>query len=152
MFVAFIEPNRSFDYIHRDMHARMILYKLLIIKQNRRKVVRITLISIYSSSFSWNNERFTGVRQGVNLSPTFFSGFAYAEVNDLNNRISVWSTKPLMLLNADEAVRVSGKGTDLQLMLDIINNGCSRWRVIFNANKSKDQFTKKPVCFPQRRK
>lgn len=84
-------------------------------------------------------ECFTGVWQGNNLPPPLFSVFAnnlVAEVNGFDKRISVGDMKLSMLLYAGDTVRIEWKETDLQLMLDTINNWCSRWRVIVNTNKS----------------
>ena len=143
VFAAFVDLKRCFDYIDRDL----LLYKLLLNKINGKWYNSVK--SIYSSSSSCvrlndiTTDWFrcvTGVRQGDTLSPTLFSVFAndlVAEVNQMDRGIVVGDRKLSMLLYADDIVLIAESETDLQSMLDTVNNWCNRWRVIVNANKSK---------------
>ncbi len=143
VFTAFIDLRKCFDFIDRDM----MLYKLL--RNNIDGKLYGSVKSIYQHSVSCvriNNkctEWFdckTGVKQGDNLSPTFFSIFVndlVSEINDLDLGVTIGDSKLSMLLYADDIVFISLCEANLQRMLDCLNEWCKRWRVLINTSKSK---------------
>ena len=70
----------------------------------------------------------SGVRQGDCLSPTiFFSLFIddlVSEINSLQLGIDLKSTKPSLLLYADEFCFKANNEADFQAMLDTLHNWC----------------------------
>ena len=143
LYVAFIDLQKCFDFVDRDM----MLYKLLL--HNIDGKVYNSIKNIYQSSESCvrvNNKLTnwfrckTGVKQGDNLSPTLFSIFINDLVQDINNLnlgIELVDRKLSILLYADDIALIAKSPEDLQSMLDKLHSWCRRWRVLINTNKSK---------------
>lgn len=124
LYVAFIDLQKCFDFVDRDM----MLYKFLIINIDGK--VYNSIKNIYQSSESRIRingvltNRFdckTGVKQGDNLSPTLFSIFINdlaQEINNLDVGIDLVNRKLSMLLYADDIALIAKSTEDLQCMLN----------------------------------
>ena len=81
----------------------------------------------------------SGVKQGDCFSATVFSLF----INDLAleikllNRCVIANSKIIsILMFADDVVVLSETENNLQVMLNTINTGCNKWKVLINETKS----------------
>ena len=82
-----------------------------------------------------------GVRQGESLSPFLFSLF----VNDMEqelkdkgvNGISIDDLKLYLLLYADDSVIFSSTREGLQMGLGVLQDHCTKWRLLINTDKTK---------------
>lgn len=143
LYVAFIDLQKCFDFVDRDM----MLYKLLI--NNIDSKVYNSIKNIYQSSESCVQinghltNQFdikTGVKQADNLSPTLFSilinDFVH-EINNLDVGIELVNRKLSMLLYADDIALIAKSTEHLQCMLNKLHEWCRRQRVLKNTNKSQ---------------
>ena len=143
VFAAFIDLQKAFDFVDRDM----VLYKLLLNGVDGK--IYFALKSIYAGSESCvriNNmlsEWFScsiGTKQGDCISPTIFSIFIndlVADINALDLGVEIDNRKISLLLYADDIVSVASSENDLQKMLDTLSKWCNKWRVVINTDKSK---------------
>ena len=141
-YIGLIDLKKAFDCVDRDL----LLYKLLNAGINGK--IYESIKSIYShceTAINLNgyiSDFFPcnfGVRQGDCLSSTLFLFF----INDLilllrernvgirNNYFSIQS-----LLYADDLALVSESEQDLQNMLDVLSEWCTKWRMCVNVKKS----------------
>ena len=96
----------------------------------------VRINNILTDRFNYPNR----VKQGCNLSPTFFAIFVndlVQEINYLQLGIEINETSISMLLYADDIVLISDSPDNLQTMLNTMHNWCKRWRVLINCEKSK---------------
>ena len=142
-FVGYIDFEKAFDHVDRQLliyklskygvHGQML--KSLCMVYNCAKA-GVELNGLITNWFSIGK----GVRQGDPLSPTLFGLF----VNDLVDAIKQNSVgfkcsefDVQCLLFADDLALISENETDLQNMLDALNEWCYKWRMNINVKKSK---------------
>ena len=142
-FSVFVDMKKAFDWVDRDL----LFYKLLQNNINGRLYESIK--SLYCNSLSCINVNgnftpwFTttyGVRQGDVLSPTLFSMFINdlaIEINDLGLGIPVGNSVINILLYADDIVMLAENETNLQKMIDHLQDWCKRWRMMINKSKTQ---------------
>ena len=127
VYSTFIDLKKAFDFIDRDM----LLYKLLL--NNVDGKIYHSIKSIYaetSACIRINNTRTnwffckSGVKQGDNCSPTFFSIFVndlVKEINNLGLGVSVGDRRVSALLYADDIALISITEQDMQHLLDTLH-------------------------------
>jgi len=143
-FVGFVDMEKAFDRVDRNL----LFYKL------REKGIGGKLYncikSIYQDSkacVSLNGHLtpsfFTnfGVKQGDGLSPTLFNLYLNDLVSELKSRSRGVHLDDDMylqcLLYADDIVLISESEGDLQMMFDVINEWCKKWRMVINSGLNK---------------
>ncbi len=142
-FAAFIDMEKAFDWIDRDL----LFYKLL--SYNITGKFYRAVVSLYCNTMScvrlnqyitpWFNT-VSGVRQGDVLSPTLFAVF----INDLSTElkrlqvgIPIGDEYISVLLYADDIVLLAENEEALQKMLDALGDWSRNWRLKVNCCKSK---------------
>ena len=150
-FLCFIDYKKAFDSVDRNL----LLYKLSNIGVNGKMYGAIS--SLYSNPKSrvilqdYSTDFFdcpVGVKQGDCLSPTLFAIF----INDLAIEIkesgvgidlniediagNIEITLLNILLYADDIVLFAENETDLQLLLNIVEIWCQKWRLEVNLTKT----------------
>ena len=141
-FCAFIDFRKAYDCINRNLLWSKL--EKIGIRGKLFSAVKSLYASV-ASSVRVNNlttEWFDvtcGLRQGCCLSPLLFNLF----VNDLALRIkslgkgvSIDDELISILLYADDIVLMAESASDLQLMLDCLNEWCSSNSMMVNASKS----------------
>ncbi|VDI73582.1 Hypothetical predicted protein [Mytilus galloprovincialis] len=82
-----------------------------------------------------------GVKQGCKISPTLFLVYVndlVDEINSLNLGIPINESCILsILLYADDIVLLAPDEESLQMMLNVVNNWCSKCRLSLNFEKTK---------------
>jgi ssDNA-binding Zn-finger/Zn-ribbon topoisomerase 1 len=141
-FVALIDLEKAFDCIDRTL----LLYRLLcnnidgkVYKIIKRMYTNTTSCLKLNNIFTDWFEVTCGVRQGDNLSPTLFSLLINDLANyikQLNKGIKLRDDNISILLYADDMVLIAKNETDLQYMLDAMNEWMKKWRLKVNINKS----------------
>ena len=86
-------------------------------------------------------EQLVGVRQGCILSPCLFSLFI-SDLPDALERggacgVELRDLVVRILMYADDGALVAESAGDLQLMLDILREYCSKWRLLVNDDKTE---------------
>ena len=124
---------RAFDNVNRDM----LLHKLLCYNINGRIYFAIKSLYTNTSNCVQINNLFTdwfscnlGVRQGDTMSPTLFNiyiTYLIKELNANNQVIKLGNKHICILLYADDIGIIAKNEHNLQTMLDILNNWCSKW-------------------------
>ena len=142
-FVAFVDMEKAFDWVDRDL----LYYKLLsynvdgkfynVVKSLYRKPVAALRLNqnVLSDWFCTSS----GVKQGDNLSPTLFNILLNdlpQEINSLNKGIDLDGYLLSILLYADDIALIAGTEDDLQCMLDKLYSYCQRWRLKINTTKT----------------
>ena len=142
-FVAFVDMEKAFDWVDRDL----MYYKLLSYNVDGKfyNVIR-SLYSAPVAALRLNHNVLTdwfctssGVKQGDNLSPTLFNIFLNdlsQEINSLNKGINLDGYFLSILLYADDIALIAGSEVDLQCMLDKLYDFCQRWRLKINTAKT----------------
>ena len=142
IFCAFIDLEKAFDWVERDL-----LYLKLLRCGIDGKIYR-AIKSLYSNTLNsvrlngfmtdWFRSN-AGVRQGDSLSPTLFSIYINdlaTEIKASNLGVSVADEIISILLYADDMVLMASNESDLQAMLNILENWCSKWRVKISKAKT----------------
>ena len=81
-----------------------------------------------------------GVKQGCKLSPTLFSLYINDLANDIKQMhlgIDIDHQQLSLLLYADDIALIAPDAQSLQLMLNKLNEWCSKWRLSVNSNKTR---------------
>ena len=151
-FAAFIDFEKAFDWVNRDM----LLYKLLLNNIDGKIYNAIKVMYTNTEScIRLNNCKtdwfkcLSGVRQGDVLSTTLFSIFINdlaLDVKNTNIRIPVDSGKVSILLYADDIVLLAENEHDLQILLDTIFSWCKTWYMNVNEKKTKIVHFRKKNC------
>ena len=141
-YVAYIDAEKAFDRIDRDM----LLYKLLACGVHGKLYHSVK--SLYASSYNLINvnghfsEAFRskyGVKQGDCLSTTLFNIYAndlIDELNQCNSGLQLGDISISALLYADDLVLISSTEAGLQSLLDTVYAWCRKWRMTVNCSKS----------------
>lgn len=143
-FCCFIDMEKAFDWIHRDL----LLYKLLYLNIDGKiyrsvknflckteSCIEITK-SVRSSFFPITS----GVRQGDCLSPSLFSLYINDLVAHLKENcpsMKFGNAELNILLYADDMVAIADNENDLQLIMNEIHKWCNLWRLKVNIEKTK---------------
>ena len=141
-YVAFIDLQKAFDHIDRDLMLFMLLshgidgklYKVIKAMYSNTK----SCLKVNNLTTKWFDVR-CGVRQGDNLSPTLFNYFINdlaTVIKNLNRGVLFGKEKVSILLYADDMVLLAQNEFDLQLMLNSLHKWCVQWRVNVNCSKS----------------
>ena len=142
-FVCFVDFQKAFDWVHRDM----LQYKL--IRSGITGKLYKAIKSLYKSPVACvqlNEERTNwfptafGVKQGDNLSPTLFSLYVNdlaMEIKQLNLGIQIDDTNVSILLYADDIVLMAENEHALQKMLQIMWEWTQKWRLSINSEKTQ---------------
>ena len=142
-FVAFFDMQKAFDSIDRSL----LYYRLLSYGING-KIYR-AIKSLYNESKccmnlnGWLSDTFRcsyGVKQGDVLSPTLFNLYINdlaKTIKDSNIGIQLNDLNVSTLIYADDLVLISENESNLQKMIDIIKDWCSKWRLVVNVGKTK---------------
>ena len=146
IFAGFTDFRKAFNVINRDLlycalresgiHGRMLsLVKEMYTGTNN--IIRLN--DEFTDEFVSTN----GVLQGNNLSPTMFSIYINSLLLELRkNEIGVCidtSNKELVnvLAYADDIVLVAENEQDLQKLLKLVEDWCTKWRISVNKTKTK---------------
>ena len=155
LYCAFVDFTKAFDFVVRDV----LWYKLIKIgvRGKMLDIIRSMYTNVKSqvkhnkiiSDAFFSN---IGVRQGECLSPFLFSIY----LNDLEeeihlkgaNGIDIGMMKLYLLLYADDIVLFANSPTELQQLLDILQNYCTRYRLTVNTAKTKIMIFRKGGRIP----
>ena len=142
-FVCFVDAKKAFDTVHRDC----LWYKLMSlgIKGKILKAVQslytevqcVVKVNDYVTPFFDVSH---GVKQGCKLSPTLFSLYINDLANDIKQMrlgIDIDDQQLSLLLYADDIALIAPDAQSLQLMLNKLNEWCSKWRLSINSEKTK---------------
>ena len=143
MFACFIDMQKAFDWVDRDL----LFYKLISYNITGKIYWAIKSMYVNTQSCLQINEFFTdwfsvlnGVKQGDNLSPTLFALFINDLVNELDSLrygIQVGTYKINVLLYANDIVILAENETILQKLLDKLYAWCTKWKLEISQSKSK---------------
>ena len=135
--------QKAFDWVNRDF----LWYKLLV--HNITGKIYWAVRSIYNYNefcvkvntllSEWFKVS-VGVRQGDNLSPTLFGIFINdlaIEIKNMGLGVLCGTTKVSILIYADDIALIAENEKDLQKMLTKLEEWCTKWQLLLNANKSK---------------
>ena len=82
-----------------------------------------------------------GVKQGCIISPTLFSIYVNdlaKELEDMQCGLTIQEPMHIsVLFYADDIAIISESEGGMQQMLDILNDWCNKWRIVFIENKTK---------------
>jgi hypothetical protein len=142
-FVSFIDMRKAFDNVNYEC----LWYKLRKCGIGGRMFNAIQslyenvsyAVKVNGNLTSWFSIT-KGVKQGCVLSPTLFQIYIndlIEEINNSNCGVPVGEKNVGILVFADDIAVIARNENDLQLMLDIINNWCTKWRLCINPEKSK---------------
>ena len=141
-FVAFIDVQKAFDHINRDL----LFSKLLKFGIKGKMYFAVKSLLSFTDSCVRINNMYTeffnincGVRQGDVISPTLFSIFIndlVAGINEMNLGINIMNSVLACLLYADDLVIFAENESNLNIMLQFLNIWCSTWLVTINMKKS----------------
>jgi hypothetical protein len=142
LYACFVDARKAFDTVDRTL-----LWSQLIkcgIGGHMLRAVQ-SLYSGFECAVRVNNhlgswfQAKSGVKQGCLLSPLLFDIY----INSLGEAIEATlkgvkigdQTIPI-LLYADDVVLLSDNAYDLQYMLDVLHDWCTKWRMTINADKT----------------
>ncbi|VDI71128.1 Hypothetical predicted protein [Mytilus galloprovincialis] len=143
-FTCFIDAKKAFDSANREM----MWFKLMSIGINGKFLKGLQSLYVDVRYAVKVNGHMTdmfgvnmGVKQGCKISPSLFSVYVndlVDEINNLNLGIPINESCILsVLLYADDIVLLAPDEESLQMMLNVVNNWCSKWRLSLNFEKTK---------------
>ena len=142
-YICFVDAKKAFDTVQRDC----LWYKLMSVGI-KGKILN-ALQSFYTNvqCAVRINDYFTpliavsqGVKQGCKLSPTLFSLYINdlaSDIKQMNLGVDIDELQLSILLYADDIALIAPDADSLQLMLDKLQDWCSRWRLTVNSDKTK---------------
>lgn len=151
-FVTFIDFSKAFDCIDRKLLLHTVLHagiegKLYFVIKSLYKLTK-SCVALSNELSEWFITEL-GIRQGDNLLPTLFSIFINSlatEIKELNLGTSLGDFKVSILLYADDIVILAERPTDMQTMLNTVNNWCERNKMKINMGKTRImEFRKKGI-------
>ena len=142
-FAAFIDFKQAYDTINRDaLWTKLSRYGL------HGKILG-AIKGIYSSveccvrvnglCSDWFDVK-TGLKQGCIMSSFLFNMYIndlITSVNELRKGILIDGNCVSLLCYADDIVLLANNATDLQCMLDKVNEWCTSWQMTINVHKTK---------------
>lgn len=142
-YACFVDAKKAFDTVNRDC----LWYKLTALGINGKIFEAIhSLYDNVKCAVNVNGHMTSyldvalGVKQGCRLSPTLFALY----INDLAEDIKALGCgieldvgQLSLLLYADDVVLIAPTEDSLQLMLNTLNDWCSKWRLLINTDKTK---------------
>lgn len=142
-YVCFIDIKKAFDAINREC----LWFKLMQLGLHGNILNAITSLyddvqcalkvnDLISPWFPVKN----GLKQGCKISPTLFSIYINdlaKEINELQIGVNIDETCLSILLYADDIALIAPDEVSLQLMLNTVNDWCTRWRLTLNQGKTK---------------
>ena len=141
-FACMVDFAKAFDKTDREM----LLFKLLInglrgkIYQYIKAMYLSTkcCLNINTVLTDWFSTE-SGLKQGDNLSSTLWNIFLndlVDEINNLNVGIPIDDHMLSILLYADDMVLLAENEQNLQLMIQKLDEFCSKWRLTINVDKT----------------
>ena len=141
-FVAFVDMEKAFDWVNRDM----LMYKLLSYNVDGRFYLAVKALytgtlscvklnELYSPWF----ETYSGVRQGDCLSPTMFNLFIndlVQNVNALSCGVQLGANMISLLLYADDIALIAPDEEKLQCMINCLLEYCTKWKLKVSHSKT----------------
>ena len=144
LFRCFMDFKKAFDVMDRDLlFYRLVGYgitgrMLYLIRQFYSGSANMVCINgLLTESFISKN----GVRQGDNISPTCYSAFINELITELNTcgvgvKISP-GEKICVLAYADDIVLIGRRAEDLQILLNKLDDWCTKWCILINTAETK---------------
>ena len=143
IYTCFVDFRKAFDMVPRDL----LLYRLLemgidgkmysAIKSIYRKAsCSVRLNGSMSEWFDTNQ----GLKQGDNFSPTGFAAYLNPLISELKAAgigVKMGDINVCVLAYADDIVLCAENELDLQRLVDILCQWCSKWRLSINTGKTK---------------
>ena len=153
--ICFVDFRKAFDVTDRGL----LLYRLAVSGITGTVLSLIDQMYQNTTNILWLNGQYgdefkseNSLRQGDNLSPTLFGLYINSLITELKQSqcgVSIADTKVCCLAYADDIMLIGEDAWDLQEMLDILNDWCTKWRVMINVNKTKVMHIRKktvPRC------
>ena len=143
LFVCFVDFKKAYDLVWRDG----LFYKLIQIGFSSKFVK--TIMSMYESLSTCVflsdglSQTFTskvGLKQGCNLSPTFFNLFIndfIDNIKDIPNSPKLGDINVNSLFYADDLVLIAKSKEDLQLLINKLHAFSNKWFLEVNTSKTK---------------
>ncbi len=143
IFACYIDFRKAFDLLDRDL----MLYRFLeygidgkfydaIKGIYHRAFCAVKINGILSDWF----ESTLGTKQGDNLSPNCFSMYLNPLLTELKATgigVSIENSIISVLAYADDLVLIAENENDLQTLINIVQDWCSKWRLSVNIDKTK---------------
>lgn len=142
-YVCFVDAKKAFDTVQRDC----LWYKLIslgikgkVLKAVQSLYTDVQCVVKVNNYVTPSLRVPQGVKQGCKLSPTLFSLYINdlaAEIKQMNLGIDIGELQLSILLYADDIALIAPDADSLQLMLNRLNEWCSKWRLSVNSDKTK---------------
>ena len=144
-YAAFIDFKQAYDGISRDLLWKKLEKIGFIVGSrffNALKGIYDTVqcsVRVNGHLSNWF-EVSNGLKQGCLLSPILFNLFIndlVTQIKNLCTGISVKGENVCLLMYADDLVLLARNERELQCMLNVLNDWCSKWQVNINSEKSQ---------------
>ena len=142
-FACFVDFKKAFDCVNRDLLWEKLstrfglfgnfLTALQALYEDVRCVVDVN--QTFTDWFTVNN----GVKQGCILSPTLFAMFIDDLVSDINSKqagVDCQTCSVSALLYADDVVLLAPSSANLQCLIDVVAEWCTKWEMNINTSKT----------------
>ena len=140
---CFVDFKKAFDCVNRDLLWEKLstrfglfgnfLTALQALYEDVRCVVDVN--QTFTDWFTVNN----GVKQGCILSPTLFAMFIDDLVSDINSKqagVDCQTCSVSALLYADDVVLLAPSSANLQCLIDVVAEWCTKWEMNINTSKT----------------
>jgi len=144
-YTCFIDFSKAYDRIDRNM----LMLKLKYLGINDNSQIYRAICSIYrdykccvringmmSDWFDVN----CGLKQGCLISPLLFNLYIndlVSAINTLDKGIQLNDERISLLLYADDIVLLAENESDIQSMLNVVHEWCTKWSMQLNTSKTK---------------